>query len=60
MTRLAFISQPQIEIGQHISVKVFGFTLYVDTIVRRWQKFTGKSAVHAESNRTFNEIEEKN
>jgi len=33
MTRLAFISQPQIEIGQHISVKVFGFTLYVDTIV---------------------------
>lgn len=32
--------------------------IYVDTIVRRWQKFTGKFAVHATSGRKFNEIEE--
>ncbi len=31
---------------------------YVDTIVRRWQAFTGKSAVHAKSARTFNEMEQ--
>jgi len=31
---------------------------YFDTIVRRWQAFTGKSAVHAKSARTFNEMEE--
>jgi DNA modification methylase len=30
---------------------------YVDTIVRRWQAFTGKSAVHVQSGRTFNELE---
>src|SRR5581483_5457853 len=30
---------------------------YVDTIVRRWQAFTGKPAVHVQSGRTFNELE---
>ncbi len=30
---------------------------YVDTIIRRWQKRTGKEAVHAETGRTFNEME---
>ena len=30
---------------------------HVDTIVRRWQAFTGKSAVHLQSGRIFNEIE---
>jgi DNA modification methylase len=33
--------------------------LYVDTIVRRWQKFTGLSATHATSGRGFNELEKK-
>ena len=29
---------------------------YVDVIVRRWQNFTGKEAVHIESGKTFNEL----
>jgi DNA modification methylase len=33
--------------------------LYVDTIVRRWQEFTGLSAMHAVSGRSFNEIEKE-
>jgi F-type H+-transporting ATPase subunit a len=33
MTRLALVTQPQIEIGQHTSVKVFGFTVYTDTLI---------------------------
>jgi DNA modification methylase len=33
--------------------------LYVDTIVRRWQKFTGLSATHADSGRSFNELEKE-
>jgi DNA modification methylase len=33
--------------------------LYVDTIVRRWQKFTGLSAKHAASGRSFNELEKE-
>jgi DNA modification methylase len=32
---------------------------YVDTIVRRWQAFTGKNAQHANSGRLFNEIEKE-
>lgn len=32
--------------------------LYVDTIVRRWEKFTNKRAVHAASGREFREMEE--
>lgn len=32
---------------------------YVDTIVRRWQAFTGKQAKHAVSRKTFNELEEE-
>jgi DNA modification methylase len=33
--------------------------LYVDTTVRRWQKFTGLSATHAVSGRSFNELEKE-
>jgi DNA modification methylase len=33
---------------------------YVDTIVRRWQVFTGQSAVQESTGRTFNEVEEEN
>ena len=29
--------------------------LYVDTAIRRWQAFTGKPAVHAETGMTFAE-----
>jgi DNA modification methylase len=32
--------------------------LYVDTIVRRWQRFTGLSATHAVSGKSFDELEE--
>ena len=32
---------------------------YVDTIVRRWQAFTGQSATQASSRRTFAELEQK-
>ena len=32
---------------------------YVDIIVRRWQKFTGLSATHAASGRSFNELEKE-
>jgi DNA modification methylase len=32
-------------------------SLYVDTIIRRWQNFTGDDAKHATSNRTFNELQ---
>ena len=41
----------------------FGLELdprYVDTLIRRWQAFTGKSAIHATSGRSFNEIEKEN
>ncbi|SEB56708.1 DNA modification methylase [Nitratireductor aquibiodomus] len=31
---------------------------YVDTTIRRWEKFTGRDAVHLASGRTFNEIRE--
>ena len=30
---------------------------YVDTIVRRWQAYTGESARHAVSGKSFNEVE---
>lgn len=32
---------------------------YVDTIVRRWQKFTGLLATHAASGRSFDELEKE-
>jgi DNA modification methylase len=32
---------------------------YVDTIVRRWQAFTGQSAIHTASGRTFTQLEEE-
>jgi len=30
---------------------------YVDVIIRRWQEFTGKEAVHAITGKTFAEAE---
>ena len=30
--------------------------IYVDVAVRRWQNYTGKAAVHAQSGKQFNEI----
>ena len=32
--------------------------IYCDTIIRRWQTFTGKRAHHADTNRCFEEVEE--
>jgi hypothetical protein len=29
---------------------------YVDVIVTRWQKFTGKQATHEETGRTFDDL----
>jgi DNA modification methylase len=34
--------------------------LYIDTVVRRWQNFTGKAATHAATGLTFREVEEDN
>lgn len=31
-------------------------TKYCDVIIRRWQDFTGKNAVHSETGKTFNEM----
>lgn len=33
--------------------------VYVDTAIRRWQKFTGETAIHASTGRSFGEQEEK-
>jgi DNA modification methylase len=30
---------------------------YVDTLIRRWQRYTGNQALHAENGRSFNELE---
>jgi DNA modification methylase len=30
--------------------------LYVDTAIRRWQRYTGGTAIHAESGRQFEEV----
>jgi DNA modification methylase len=30
--------------------------LYIDTTIRRWQEFTGRSAVHLESGKTYREM----
>jgi hypothetical protein len=32
---------------------------YVDVAVRRWQAFTGKDAMNAESGRTFDQLAER-
>jgi len=32
--------------------------IYCDTIIRRWQAFTGKRALHADTGRSFEEMEE--
>jgi len=29
---------------------------YIDVIIKRWQEYTGKDAVHAENGKTFNEL----
>jgi DNA modification methylase len=31
--------------------------IYCDVIIRRWQTLSGKTAVHSESNETWNEVE---
>jgi DNA modification methylase len=33
---------------------------YIDVAIRRWQAFTGGDAVHADSGRTFEEMENRN
>jgi hypothetical protein len=33
--------------------------LYIDTIIRRWQRFTGDRAVHVQNAMTFDEISER-
>jgi hypothetical protein len=33
---------------------------YCDVIVKRWQDFTGKTAVHAETGKPFAEVENSN
>jgi DNA modification methylase len=33
--------------------------IYVDTAVRRWQEFTGKTAIHAANGKSFAEMEEE-
>ena len=32
---------------------------YIDTVIRRWQTFTGKDAIHATSGRMFNDVEQE-
>ena len=34
--------------------------LYVDTAIRRWQRFTGDSATRAEDGRRFDDLARKN
>ena len=46
--------------AQRVGRRCYGIELdelYVDTIIRRWQAFTGDEARHALSNRSFKEIE---
>ena len=33
--------------------------VYVDTAIRRWQRFTGSSAVHADTGQLFNELDQR-
>jgi DNA modification methylase len=33
--------------------------VYIDTTIRRWQTFAGQQAIHANSRRTFREVEEE-
>lgn len=30
--------------------------IYIDTIIKRWQEYSGKEAIHQESGKTFNEL----
>ena len=49
--------------AEHTGRACYGIELdprYIDTIVRRWQAFTRRSAVQESTGRTFNEIEEEN
>jgi DNA modification methylase len=34
--------------------------MYVDVIVKRWQDFTGRDAIHSVSGKTFNELARNN
>lgn len=48
--------------GRHRSTgrRCFGLEIdpkYVDTIVRRWQRYTGGQALNAKSGRSFSELE---
>jgi DNA modification methylase len=46
--------------AQRVGRRCYGIELdelYVDTIIRRWQAFTGDDARHASSGRSFKEIE---
>lgn len=33
--------------------------VYVDTTIRRWQAFTGQTAIHKSSGRSFNDLEQE-
>jgi DNA modification methylase len=46
--------------AERVGRRCFGLELdprYVDTVVRRWQAYTGEAALHAPSGRSFNELE---
>lgn len=46
--------------AERVGRRCFGLELdplYVDTIVRRWQRYTGGQGLHAQSGRSFNELE---
>ena len=46
--------------AERIGRKCYGLELdplYVDTVIRRWQAFTGDRAVHASSGHAFNDLE---
>lgn len=46
--------------AERVSRRCFGLELdpiYVDTIVRRWQAYTGEDAVHAASGKTFSALQ---
>lgn len=48
--------------AQRTGRKCYGIEIdpiYVDAIIRRFQKFSGIHAIHAQSGRTFNDLENK-
>lgn len=55
-------SGPEFIAAEQLSRRCFGLEIeprYVDVIVKRWEKFTGEQATHAETGRTFAEMEEE-